>query len=1310
MKYFLPLIFLVFGIRALAQNPGDLDFTFNPKDDGTYGSGPNNFVNGMVRQPDGKILVYGYHSTFNKVSTGGLNRMYHDGALDHTFRTSVPLWNVSAVVLLPSGKIIVNHANGVLRLFPDGRTDTSFKIHQYYGRTNFLRSVGNGMLLLAGNQQAAMLGNSAVTRKYIIRIDTNGILDTSYRFTAPLPVHQIAEFGIFPNGKALVIGRDQQPATGAMWFLTRVNQSGRRDTGFSHVASNNYTAERDDRFELLPDGRFLIRDGFFQIYKRMRANGEWDPTYHQSNSNFMPDLKIIYRDEQDRVYVSGAFTHYNGFESWYLVRLLPNGLTDHTFVNHSKVKPFNAFLFGPDTVALGGSGGCLWGGASFIRPDGIKLCLFSKFTGSQVEFSGKAPAIAQLSSGKIIISDGYNGISSYYFNSILLDQNGEIHTDSIFFNPGFSCSPPETYLEQSDGKIIIGGGGISTTGVNCARIGRTLPNGTFDTTFKYKHIPNSLSHVCFTQKDRVAALMDNRLRRFHQDGRIDSSFLPQTWYGAFVAARDSSFFACRSVGDSLAKVDRILSNGLIDTSFDLSFKMSYPGNWGLKPANDSTYLIWMRPSYSPWPERGTFIYKFSREGKIDSSFSNGKITKGIIKYLTISPKNGSIAIMGEFDSIANSRLKNICLLNANGVPNPDFTPGKFKFYPVNSDTNTILSCRLSFQNDGKLLVSGSFYKYNGAIRNGVMRIWGDSTPPPPPDGNMISGQVFRNIDNNCRPDSLEKGISFRIIRATPGPYWTSSSQDGKYSIKTDKGNYSINQMISPRHGLSEIPFCPGPDSTRIIAFGDSLGKTKTGIDFSNSVLDCPVLGVTVSTARLRFCSKGKINVDVSNTGYGSGNQVIVKLKLPHYVSFVSADYPVVFQEQDSVWIFTIDEIPPRSQRSITITDSVACQSGIMGLEQCIKAWINEANTCLPTPIGWDGTNLVVKGLCNGLSSKFIIKNTGASMIQSREYRLFADSLLSYADTFRIDGGDSIVLLPVVQGQHRLRLEVNQAEYHPYQTIAYNETNCHQLAGSSFFQYPEESIYTSAHCLPIRGSYDPNDKQVWPKGSTPAGLVPPNRVFQFKIRFQNVGTDTAFRVVLIDTLDQGFDYGTLQMGSSSHPYQVEISGIGKAILRIWFPNIQLPDSTTNSVASQGYIDFTIRHLDSLPLGSVLKNYADIYFDQNSPKRTNTTTNTLYKPTLQVGPIDTVILENVLPIAMQTKFHKIFVYPNPTAGKCTVVSSEPVRLTVRDVIGKELLRSPAKKSHELDLTTFQDGIYLLQVYGQDNSIMYKLVKEL
>ncbi|MBK8427474.1 MAG: hypothetical protein IPL27_16535 [Lewinellaceae bacterium] len=94
----------------------------------------------------------------------------------------------------------------------------------------------------------------------------------------------------------------------------------------------------------------------------------------------------------------------------------------------------------------------------------------------------------------------------------------------------------------------------------------------------------------------------------------------------------------------------------------------------------------------------------------------------------------------------------------------------------------------------------------------------------------------------------------------------------------------------------------------------------------------------------------------------------------------------------------------------------------------------------------------------------------------------------------------------------------------------------------------------------------------PTGRRGGTLYSQGEEIEYLIRFQNTGTDTAFTVMIMDTISTLFDITSLRPGASSHPYTFNL--LGQGVAQFVFSNIMLPDSNVNEVASHGFVKLTI----------------------------------------------------------------------------------------------------------------------------------------
>ncbi len=238
---------------------------------------------------------------------------------------------------------------------------------------------------------------------------------------------------------------------------------------------------------------------------------------------------------------------------------------------------------------------------------------------------------------------------------------------------------------------------------------------------------------------------------------------------------------------------------------------------------------------------------------------------------------------------------------------------------------------------------------------------------------------------------------------------------------------------------------------------------------------------------------------------------------------------------------------------------------------------------------------------------------------------------------------------------------------------------------------------------VVSSYDPNFKQVIPQGVGAAGNIErADSNLQYMVHFQNLGTYYAQNIVIIDTLDPDLDWKSLRPVYSSHKTSnIQISETG--VLKYTYKNINLPAKMHDEQGSNGMFTYSIRTKPNLPLGTVFSNTAAIYFDYNEPVITNTTINTLYKPTSIDNP---------------TAGDRIsfMIYPNPATASCSILldnkTAKDAQLTVADISGRVLLHKdtrlyPGKQAIEVNTGTLIPGVYFVSLSTGNSKTTQKLV---
>lgn len=232
------------------------------------------------------------------------------------------------------------------------------------------------------------------------------------------------------------------------------------------------------------------------------------------------------------------------------------------------------------------------------------------------------------------------------------------------------------------------------------------------------------------------------------------------------------------------------------------------------------------------------------------------------------------------------------------------------------------------------------------------------------------------------------------------------------------------------------------------------------------------------------------------------------------------------------------------------------------------------------------------------------------------------------------------------------------------------------------------------------SFDPNDKSVRPAGILPQHYTLMSDSLVYTVQFQNTGTDTAYTVIVRDTIDQNLDLSTMQVILSSHPMITEIDLMTR-VAKFTFNNILLVDSTHNEPASHGYFKYLIRPEAGLPDNTVIYNDADIYFDFNPPVITNTVFNTLVY-TLPVGITE-----------LKGNAGDVLVIPNPFSSMAVIKFSNTANFmytfNLFTVDGKEVYRVSTKSDNiKLQKGKLQSGMYLFKLAASENAEVIKFGK--
>jgi uncharacterized delta-60 repeat protein/prepilin-type N-terminal cleavage/methylation domain-containing protein len=316
------------GVARLNAD-GTLDTTF--ADPAATGGG----VFAMAVQTDGKVIIGGAFTSVGGTTRNRIARLNADGSLDTTFGNGLTGANgtVMDVVLLTDGKVVIGGnftsingltRNRIFRLNDNGTNDTTFASGQS-GAAGFVRALAlqsDGKILVAGDFTTL----HGVARGGSGRLNSDGLLDSSYTNTVSGATAQVHAIAVAPDGKIVIAGDFTSVNTTARSRVARLNADGTLDSTFAATPPtvNNYVYA----MALQTDGSVLIGGSFTTVggvgrnhLARLTSSGTHDTTFLSSGTGMGSWIQSIAVQSDSRILVGGSFTSVNGTSRGRIARL-----------------------------------------------------------------------------------------------------------------------------------------------------------------------------------------------------------------------------------------------------------------------------------------------------------------------------------------------------------------------------------------------------------------------------------------------------------------------------------------------------------------------------------------------------------------------------------------------------------------------------------------------------------------------------------------------------------------------------------------------------------------------------------------------------------------------------------------------------------------------------------------------------------------------------------------------------------------------------------------------------------------------------
>ncbi|HMT09208.1 MAG TPA: FG-GAP-like repeat-containing protein [Pyrinomonadaceae bacterium] len=743
-------------------------------------------------QPDDKIVVYGYFSSFNRLPVGRVVRLNADGSLDTTFNSQTVTSSDNAgsrvkMIIQPNGKILLTAAdivaNGMtpkrlIRLNSDGTLDTSFN----YTQTNLLADIAvdsQNRAYLVGTIQTSM-GNRS-----LVRLNDDGSVDTAFNYTP-------ANAGsIVSQGSKIIVGGNGNSAL-------RLNENGSVDTSFVSVALSGFQVNCG---AVQSDGKILILG--VKIY-RLLANGGFDTTWPEpsasgnlldigndgkivtastaSNATFRRYLSTGVEDPSFTPFQHPSFGYSFGLQSG--SRIITG---DQTQLNNSTVGPNNFYRL-TDAGAID----------TTFNPGGL---------GFQNIGPGNIRAIEPQSNGKLMIGgkfDVINGVERAKIARLnadsTVDQSFQINTTASgnYFQIIRDVYQMRT---QPDGKVIVSGWfDYVLNGVAKRNFLRLNTDGSIDPTFELNVPVDDWSEIVGGGRNRFAfygdgniLLGNSRLNGFNPVGpwKLTSAGIRDTSLNSMLNPSSVNMYIDDVILQSDGKIlvsgtnqadsgqrsftARLNGDGSLDQTFAYNDEAGRVRSLMAMVA-DGKFLVATHPLTTGVPAK---VIRRNAAGTVDSTFTSLSIPDGIINAILVMP-DGKIFVGGRFTlTVSGQTIRNLVRLNPDGTVDPTA-------FNVNEE---VLALAIDAQ--GRLMVGGRFTVIGvngaGANRTYIARLANRATQFDYDGDGKADISVFRPSENKWYVLRSSDGAVTQPVFAVNGDIAVPADYDG--DRKTDIAIY-----------------------------------------------------------------------------------------------------------------------------------------------------------------------------------------------------------------------------------------------------------------------------------------------------------------------------------------------------------------------------------------------------------------------------------------------------------------------------------------------------------------------------------------
>jgi uncharacterized delta-60 repeat protein len=366
--------------------------------------------------------------------------------------------------------------------------------------------------------------------------------------------------------------------------------------------------------------------------------------------------------------------------------------------------------------------------------------LDSAFLSTSGGTDGTVRAIAVQRDGKILIGGSfstYNGVTRKHIAR--LNRDGSLDDGFHETGTGLNSSVYDIAV-QDDGKILVCGELNAYNGTGRGYIARLNSDGSLDETGFLATGAGADSIVCSIalQDDGMALIggyfteyngtARGHVARINTDGSLDETGFLATGTGAAdavqeIAVQDDGMILIGGDftaynGTPRGHVARLSSDGSLDETGFLATGAGADGSlYSIVPLGSGSILIGGSFTTYNGTARGN-VARLSSDGSLDESgfLASGAGADGMVTSIALAG-DGRILVGGYFLAYNGVSRGLVARLGPDGALDATFLA-------TGSGANDSM-WSVAVQGDGKVLIGGGFYTYNGTSVRGIARLWGN---------------------------------------------------------------------------------------------------------------------------------------------------------------------------------------------------------------------------------------------------------------------------------------------------------------------------------------------------------------------------------------------------------------------------------------------------------------------------------------------------------------------------------------------------------------------------------------------------------